>query len=291
MITVSIQNFLINSTKVVFSLVKIVVLSKKPSKYKIERNSDSIVVLANGPSFSKTYADHKDFLLNKETLCVNYFPVSPLYEEIKPKYVIISGPDVWQDAISEEVTQRFTVLYEALATKTTWKITFFIPCEARNWKYWQKILSTNKNISIYYYNNTPIDGFKWFQHLCFNLKLGMPRPQNIIIPSIYNLIQLQYKTIYLWGVDHSWLKEISVTDDNIPLVCQKHFYDEGQSKPLPMHKGGKGQRKLHEILYKFMKTFESYFTLKEYADSKNISIINNTPDSLIDAFERQKIGN
>jgi hypothetical protein len=289
MITVKIQNLIVNSTKVIFSIAKILVLTKKPSNYIIERKSDSVIILANGPSFSKTYEDHKDFLKDKETLCVNYFPVSPLFEEIKPRFSIISGPDVWQENISDEVTQRFTVLFEALAQKTTWEMTFFIPCEARNWKKWQNILSTNKNISIYYYNNTPIEGWQWFQHLTFNLKMGMPRPQNIIIPSIYNLIQLKYKTIYLWGVDHSWLKEITVTDDNVPLICQKHFYDEGQSKPLPMHKGGKGQRKLHEILYKFMTTFESYFILKDYAHSKGTTIINNTPDSLIDAFDKQKL--
>jgi len=289
MISVEIQNFITNTAKVLFSIGRIVILSKKPSKLSTTRTKDSVVVLANGPSFSETYEKHKDFLKDKDILSVNLFPLSPLYEEIKPQYLIISGPNIWQENISETTTKLIVTYFETIANKTTWDISFFIPCEAKNWKLWQQILSKNNHISIFYYNNTPIEGWNWFQHLMFNMKYGMPRPQNIIIPSLYMLIQLQYKSIYLWGVDHSWLKEITVTDNNVPLVCQKHFYDEGEAKPLPMHKGGIGQRKLHEILYKFMKTFESYFILKDYADTKGINIINNTPDSLIDAFEKQKL--
>ena len=289
MISAHIQNLLTNIAKVFYSIARILILSKKPSKLAIHNQHESVVVLANGPSFTKTYQENKDFLQDKDTLSVNFFPLSPLYEEIKPLYLIISGPNIWQENIDDATTKQFTFFYETLAKKTIWDIAFFIPCEARNWKLWQKILSTNKHITIYYYNNTPIEGWKWFQHLMFNWKCGMPRPQNIIIPSIYMLIQLKYKSIYLWGVDHSWLKEISVTDDNIPMVCHKHFYDETEVKPVAMHMHGKGQRKLHEILYKFMKTFESYFILKDYADSKGITIINNTPDSLIDAFKKQKL--
>jgi hypothetical protein len=289
MISVEIQNLITNSAKVFYTFGRILFLSKKPTKLDISRQKDSIVVLANGPSFTKTYQDHKDFLQDKETLCVNFFPISPLYEEIKPRYTIISGPNIWQENLGEENSKIFIPLFEAIANKTSWEMVFFIPCEARNWKRWQQILKSNKNISICYYNNTPIEGWKWFQHLLFDLKAGMPRPQNIIIPSLYMLIQLKYKTIYLWGVDHSWLKEITVTHDNVPLISQKHFYDESEVKPAAMHMHGKGQRKLHEIIYKFMKTFESYFILKDYADSKGITIINNTPDSLIDAFEKQKL--
>jgi len=289
MISVEIQNFITNSAKVLYTFGRILLLSKKPSKLDILKKKDSVVVLANGPSFTKTYEDHKDFLKDKETLCVNMFPISPLYEEIKPRYTIISGPNIWQENLGEENSNFFLKLFEAIANKTSWEMVFFIPCEARNWKRWQQILSSNKNITISYYNNTPIEGWKWFQHLMFDWKTGMPRPQNIIIPSLYMLIQLKYKKIYLWGVDHSWLKEITVTEDNVPLVSHKHFYDESEVKPVAMHMHGKGQRKLHEIIYKFMKTFESYFILKDYADTKGITIINNTTDSLIDAFEKQKL--
>lgn len=272
-----------------FSLGRILFLSKKPSKLSSIKTKNEVVVLANGPSFNELYSNNKAFLVGKDTLCVNFFPLSPLFEEIKPNYAIISGPMFWQEHLGERNDKLTKPLFDALAQKTTWNLVFFIPCEARNWKNWQATLSKNKNISIYYYNNTPIDGWKKFQHLIFDLHLGMPRPQNILVPSIYMLIQLRYKKVYLWGVDHSWLKEISVNDDNLALVHQKHFYDENESKPFPMGVGEQPKYHVHNILYKLMKAFESYFTLRGYADKCGVTIINNTEGSYIDAFERMRL--
>ena len=289
MIAVKIQNLIVDTAKVFFSIGRLIVLSGKPSKLTIEKKATEAVILANGPSFNETYKKNKSFLKDKECICVNYFPTSPLFEEIKPRYAIITGPPLWQENLGERNTNLTVPLFEALAAKTTWDLIFFIPCDARKWKNWKKIIDTNKHISVYYFNNTPIEGWNWFQTFIFNKRLGMPRPQNILIPSIYMMIQLRYKKVFLWGVDHSWLKEISVNDDNLALVHQKHFYDENETKPFPMGIGEQPKYRMHNILYKFMKTFESYFILREYADKRGVSIINNTEGSYIDAFERMKL--
>lgn len=291
MLIVKIQTFITELTQVMISIIRIIVFSKIPSKLSVKKTSDSAVVLANGPSFSKMYNDYKSFLVGKDCICVNYFPSTPLYSEIKPKFVIISAPSLWLENLGDNYITILNDFHENIAKNTAWDVTFFIPCDARKYKLWQSILQTNKHISIIYYNNTPIEGFKWFSFLMYDWKLGMPRPQNVLIPTLYNLIQMRYKNVYLWGVDHSWFREISVTDDNVTLINQKHFYDENESKPLPM-KSGKGgthvrERRLHEVVYKFMKSFESYFILRDYAESKSIRIINNTKGSFIDAFDKE----
>jgi hypothetical protein len=73
------------------------------------------------------------------------------------------------------------------------------------------------------------------------------------------------------------------------LINQKHFYDAETSKSEPMHKGGKGERRLHEVLLKFYYSFRSYYMLNGYARKRGAKIINVTPNSFIDAFERLKI--
>ena len=58
------------------------------------------------------------------------------------------------------------------------------------------------------------------------------------------------------------------------------------SSPAPLDKKGKGERKLHEMLTKFVFTFQGYHILEKYSRQKKIKIINVTSNSYIDAFER-----
>ena len=112
-------------------------------------------------------------------------------------------------------------------------------------------------------------------------------------------INLGFKKIFVAGADHSWLKELFVTELNEVLLSQKHFYDKetlneetdkNKPTPKPMYLGGTGQtRKLHEVLLKFYYSFRSYWDIKNYAEALSVSILNITPGSYIDAFERQKL--
>jgi hypothetical protein len=73
---------------------------------------------------------------------------------------------------------------------------------------------------------------------------------------------------------------------NRVLIRQKHFYDENTAKPRPMSRAGVGERKLHEILIKFVHAFSGYHEINEYAKSRGVEILNATPGSFIDAFKR-----
>ena len=92
----------------------------------------------------------------------------------------------------------------------------------------------------------------------------------------------------MFGVEHSWLNHISVTENNEALVNQKHFYDYKNSKSKTMHYGGKRVRKLHEILHKFYLSFKAYKEISNYVKNKETQIYNCTKGSFIDAFDRIK---
>jgi hypothetical protein len=280
-----IKIFVDNFLKTVLSIVRILLFSR----FSVEipkTSNDEIILLGNGPSFKSDFLKHEKFFQEKETLCVNHFPSTEYYVKLMPKYYILAGPELWLDDIGQKYIFNSNTLFQNMAKYTSWEIKCFVPFEAKKHLRWRDHLKSNKNIKIIYYNNIAIDGFPWFKNLLFRLNLGMPSPHNIMIPALMISIAMGFNKIYLSGADHSWLSEISVTDSNEVLLNHKHFYDEGSSKPTAMHNRGVGKRPLHEILHKFMISFEGYFAIDSYAKKRQIKILNTTKNSFIDAFER-----
>ena len=287
---VLLRDFLTNTLLSAISIVRLPVMAKWPKNklFNLEGHQECILI-GNGPSVREALSKIDDYRKNKLLICVNHFPTTDYYEKLKPSIYITSAPDLWLDDIDEKFIKQSNFLFDQMAKKTNWPLQLFIPFESRKHDRWKNYLLKNQNISIHYYNNTPIEGWKWLNHFLFHKNWGMPRPHNVMIPSIFLSINSGLKKIYLIGADHSWLPEISVTQDNQVLLHQKHFYDEATSKAQSLDKRGKGQRRLHEILHKFMLAFKGYFVLKTYAESKGVKILNATPDSYIDAFERVRL--
>ncbi len=280
-----IQKFLSNLGDVIVSIIRVVLLAKWRVKLS-EPLHDECVILANGPSLGDTIQQHAHFLRDKDLICVNHFPSTEYYHQLKPAYYMTSAPDLWLDDIDKFFVDQSNRLFRDMANKTEWSLNFYIPYESRKFSRWQSLLKKNPAIKFFYYNNTPIEGWKWFRHWCFKMNLGMPRPHNVLIPSLTHSINMGYRKIYLWGADHSWLSEISVNDQNLVLINQKHFYDRQTSEGKPLDKRGVGQRNMPELLTKFVHAFSGYFILREYAESRGVLILNATPGSFIDAFER-----
>ena len=60
----------------------------------------------------------------------------------------------------------------------------------------------------------------------YRIGAGMPRPRNVLIPSIMTGISLGFKRIFITGADHGWTKTLSVNDRNEVISVQPHFYTE-----------------------------------------------------------------
>lgn len=266
------------------SLVKIPLLSRRPSPLpKGDGMRDELVILANGPSLNKTVAEHRDFLETRALLAVNMCATSPLYTDLKPDYYLIADPLFWL------VDEKRETLFGALATKTDWPLHLFIPTRALQDRKWRPIIAQNANITVHIYNTTPVEGFGPFARFAYRHGLGMPRPHNVLIPSIATALRMPFRKIYLAGADHSWLPEITVTDNNEVLMHQKHFYDQGSSQADTVKQENLNTARLHTILYHMHVAFKAYFTLADYAATLGKQIINITPGSYIDAFARLKL--
>lgn len=242
-----------------------------------------LVILANGPSLTETVARHADFLDGKDLLAVNHCASSDLFARLKPQYYLLADPLFW---IVPELKEK---TFGALREKTTWPMYLFMPMRAWKDREWQKMLAGNDRITVVKYNSTPVEGFRRFCNRIYHAGLGMPRPHNVLIPSISMALRMHYDRIYLAGADHSWLPEITVNDQNEVLMHQKHFYDRGTSRTKTVQEEDLSTVPLYVILQHMSVAFYSYFILLDYARYEGHEVINITPGSYIDAFPRMKL--
>ncbi|MEN0047248.1 MAG: hypothetical protein AAF806_09335 [Bacteroidota bacterium] len=254
--------------------------------YQSEQNR--CVILGNGPSAKETLKTYKDFLGNQVLISVNRFPETAAFLELQPQHFVLVAKN-WKDNVSEHSKKISIDLYDSVIERTTWEMCVHLPAEAKKCKWLMERFKQNKHLTICLYNDTPVEGISKWNQFFFKKAWGLPRPHNVMIPSLMIAINAGFKEIILVGADHSWLEGLTVNDKNETLLFQKHFYDEDTAKLDHMLKLGKRPRRLHEILEKFMLAFKAYFVIKDYAKSKSVKIWNATPKSFIDAFERKGI--
>lgn len=286
----AIQEFIEQWVQTFLSLVKIMLMSSlRRKKFTSTSHNQKCIILGNGPSLSNTIQEHLNELQSSDTFGVNFFWKSEYYEQIKPKFYVIVSTNYWAKGKIDANEEGRRQTFDGIASKTNWEMTLVVPSIARKSYDWKVSLSKNKNIKIEYINITPIEGFPLFVNWALRQNFGLPRPHNVLIPSIKVAIDLNYREIFIVGADHSWLKDIYVGNDNKVYLSQKHFYDHNPA-PEVMYDGTSNRiRTLADMLMKFVYSFRSYFVLKSYAESKNIKIYNATPESFIDAFERKKL--
>ncbi|HBH06888.1 MAG TPA: hypothetical protein DDX92_09845 [Flavobacteriales bacterium] len=282
------------------SLIKVLYLSKADTlKQSATLRSDGCYILGNGPSLKSFLEFESNIPEGFSTMAVNYFAGTDSYEKIKPEFYTIISPEYWKGEEDDSWKNERKQLFVHMVEQTTWPMTLFVPVYARRDEEWVSYLSENQNIKIEYINTTPIEGLQEISFLLYRYGLGIPRPHNVLVGSIFIAILKGFKEIRLLGADHNWLEEMFIGEDNIVYIGQKHFYDEQfkdrtsllRADPKPMYVGGsKKPRKFHQILEKLYYTFQSYWELREFATRRKIKIINFTKGSYIDAFERPENG-
>ncbi len=297
---VLIRDFTLQIVKSLLSLIRVAVMSKffLPNRKPVNSKKE-LYILGNGPSLNKFLNEHQERLSSCSKIAVNYFARTKEYQVIQPDFYVIISPEYFRVEEKKDWADDRELTLQLIKDTTKWEMTLMLPAIAKGHPLVKKYFNRHPHISIYYINNTPVDGFRRLTHLLYSHNFGIPRPHNVLIPAIWFGIKFGFKSIYITGSDHSWLKDLSVSPQNEVLLTQKHFYDKQAEKektdknkatPQAMYKGtSKNKRKLHEVLHKFMVSFESYWDLKSYAESKNVEIINLTLDSYIDAFEKREL--
>lgn len=262
------------------SVVKLTLQSRRCHFPSRSDDGKEVIVMGNGPSLRQTI----DRLLTPSTvmpdlMAVNFAANTPEFFSLKPRWYVMADPHFFSDSGDENVIK----LHKNLAS-VDWEMTLFVPRGCRKslpgW--------IRKTVEVSEFNFVGIEGAKWLKHKAFGSGLGMPRPRNVLIPSIMIAIWLGYKDIYIAGADHSWMKTLAVNDRNEVVSIQPHFYKDNKAE---LDRGATVYRnvRLHQVVESFAVAFRSYWEIRAYADSRGVNIYNSTPGSFIDAFERRDL--
>lgn len=258
------------------SAAKIALLSRRCGiKPHNPKEGDTLVILANGPSLRDTISNHASTLSRNPTLAVNFAANADSFKILKPRYYVLADPHFF---VSDEPNVK--QLWTNLAC-TSWPLTLFAPADRLD-----RARHLAPDMDIQCYNAVGAEGWRALCHAAFKNGRAMPRPRNVLIAAIMIAIKAGFKTIYLTGADHSWLRTLSVADDNCVISIQPHFYADDKRELNRSAAEYRGYR-LHDVLNNFTIAFRSYHQIEEFARTQGVRIYNATPQSYIDAFERR----
>lgn len=247
--------------------------------YRPLHKGESVNILANGPSLNNELeALMKENSSLKNSLVVNYFAFSSLFEQLEPQYYCLADPLFFtEDRYTENVYRLFAEL-----NKVFWKMDLFV---------WIQGVETikkyvkNENITINGVSTLQFEGFEAQRNNYLKMGKAVPSYVNVTIMGLYVLLNLGYDIINLYGVDHSFLAGLCVNDDNRLCINDHHFYGSEKREFAPKMDGSLWTMK--DFVYDKYLTFVEHEFMRGYADHLGAKIINCTKDSWIDAYVRK----
>lgn len=290
-IGLNIHVFTVKLIDTIFSIFMILIFAKRTKRIKRQFKKDCII-LGNGPSLKEDLFSLEKNISSSVLICVNDFALSELYSRLKPHVYVFLDPFYWQELDVDvpyhlyNLKQRNEV-YNRIMRITDWPIIIYAPFEFKYSTLYKE--SQNDFITFSFFNTIPVQGFKWLINTVLNNGLGLLKSANVITPCLYYAIMSDFKTIYLCGVDHTWINSIVVLEDSIVYMAQTRFYDNesAQYKPFYFVPNDDEPAKLHELLKVYSNVFNNYWILADFAKEKKLQIINLTKKSHIDAFPKK----
>lgn len=260
---------------------KAILLSRKPfPKGKIKETP--LIILANGPSLRQVLDRDLERLAAYDKLAVNFAANSPDYIRMHPRYYVLADGHFFTGGEKDPNVFR---LWEQLRL-TQWPMTLFVPCKYRDIA--RGLLGGEGKVAIACYNLTPAEGLPGLIFPLLKGGWGMPRPRNVLIPSIMISLRLGYREIYICGADHTWTRTLSVDEQNRVVSVQPHFYKDSRGEQTRVDTEYAGLH-LHDVLGSMTVAFRSYHQIQAYSAKIGARLFNSTPDSMIDAFERHPL--
>ncbi len=247
---------------------------------------NEIFVLANGPSLRQDLDKYGSKLALCKTMGVNLFVLSEDFILVKPKYYVLLDIVFFMKKTLPRAKDARERMLEAFNKNLSWEMVLFVPAEARNSYFHLQLLALGLPLKFVFFNRTAVEGLRPVRHCMYSRGWGMPPPQNVLIGALMVAIHIGFKKIFILGADHSWHEEIHINKDSSLEITDRHFYDQ-IGKRLPKHHGETLKRlNMHDFFNELARTFRSHQLVAEFADSKNIEILNASSVSYIDAFKK-----
>ena len=242
-------------------------------------NDAFIHVLGNGPSLSDSIE-----LISKgdDVIMVNDSLLTELFFELEPRYLCFADPVYFEKTDDGNQEKNKRQMVEKLE-QVDWNLTIVMPAGA-------DIPAFHINdayISFCYVNTVVLDhSIKFARWPLYKQNFSMPSLQNVIVCGIYVSLQKGYHKVYLHGVDSDSYKNICINQQNEMVMREFHYYGNSDRNLNEEKHHGFVKGTLYKRLMCEVTMFRSYVDLASYAKHLGISVINASPNSMIDAFER-----
>lgn len=269
------MSMIIDSVK---NIIRLFANISAEKKFPISVNR-TLRILGNGKSLND---DNLSSGQSVDYMVVNRHVLADNYQEIKPKFYVLADSHFFEHQEGLDIVNKIN-------EKTTWPMYLCLVFSWKNRKAMKRI-KFRSNIRVVFYNSNTVDQSSYFSSFAYKHQLGMPKMQNVMVASIMLGLLMKYSVIELFGVEHNWLPNLYVGEDNLVYLKNEHFYDKDNVKPKPQ----KDIQHLDEYplylnIQHYARMFQSYWEIKKYVESNNIKteIINMTKGSFIDAFKRK----
>lgn len=271
--------FLVDLINTIVSACSVVLFSNKLA-YKYFKSvikystNNTLYILGNGSSLNQFLESGEE--LPKDIMVVNHFAKSEHFKKVQPRHYIIVDNNL---CIAPE-TEKGRIAREELIKSflsVDWNMNLYMPSDSN--KEMIRNLKSNPNLNIILFNRTPVKGFNLVNNYLYDLRWGMPIPQNVTNAAVFCGIAAGFKTIFLYGAEHSWAKSFDVDPETHQIyINDGHFYEKDNVRLVK-----KGVYK--EWLYAIYLALKSHEELRRYADIRGVKIINKSPQSFVDAYD------
>lgn len=250
-------------------------------------------VLVNGPSLKKVLDDYDEgvYQFDENSFMVNLSPLDSRFFKIKPKHFLLSDPIFYQDFAQKK--EQVRKMYDLLDEKVDWDLFLYMDF-VNEWEY-DKLIEYSRivNPHIHFvrlnrWHCSSLDAR--IRHKLYEKGWFMPEDGTIANVAIYVALIEGYKEIELYGADHNMFLELAVNDNNELCSLDSHFYEDGKPKMHVLKNCLTTEDKafrVHEFLYIVYVMFNSHNLLQQFAEYMRAKIINCTPGSMIDSYERR----
>lgn len=242
------------------------------------RCGGELVVLGNGPSLRGLLDGGRGGLRGRDLLAVNFAGRTVEFFDLRPGLYVLADPVFFGGTDDGNVLG----LREALG-RVDWDMRLFVP-----WGVDASAYEGNGCVRVERFNFLAVEGWGWLERWAWGSGRGMPRPRNVLIPSLMIGLWLGYDVVYVAGADHSWMRTLEVDEGNRVVSVQPHFYADNEEEGRRVAEVYSGVR-LHEVVYSFYLAFKGYHAIRRLADRMGIRVVNVTAGSFIDAFERGRL--
>ena len=245
----------------------------------------SVVILGNGPSLAEdlprliAQGEHEAM----DVMAVNYFALDERFTTVQPAYYVLSDPMFFRDSAYRD---RVAELYRVLNERVTWPMNLYVQYYNPE-RFDYRAALPNPNIRIVKFHTQVYSGFRSVEFWLFRHGLGSANFGTVVQVCEYVALLLGYKTLELYGVDHTLLDGLCVDDENRLCRADGHYYDDAPAVPKPIfQKVPHRPYTMAVYLAEVAELFRGHEVLRDYARSLGARIINRTRGSLIDAYER-----